>query len=87
MKCPVCSNKLMVLTTAQQKGRMLRISKCNYCGHKFASEEITYPITSDKGQWLKQEINHLNYEVPHIKINSNWIIVLNVKPKTVKLLG
>lgn len=62
MICPACENKLRVQTTAETKGRKIRVLKCNHCSRKFVTEEKLYHVSTEKAQELKREADHLNYE-------------------------
>lgn len=62
MNCPVCKGKMVVTHTAHQTVRALRLYECKKCSRKFMSEDILYPIETEKGEALRLQLFSMRYE-------------------------
>lgn len=62
MDCPVCGGKMVVRPTVRQTARILRMYTCLECTRRFVSEDVLYPIETERGKALHHELNHLRYE-------------------------
>lgn len=62
MDCPVCKGKMIVTRTAHQTVRALRLYECKKCSRRFMSEDILYPIETEKGEALRLQLFNMRYE-------------------------
>lgn len=62
MDCPICKGKMVVKHTVHQTVRALRLYECKKCSRRFMSENILYPIETEKGEALRLQLFSMRYE-------------------------